>query len=183
MPTLDIDWVRSQFPALAVQVNGRPVVYFDGPGGTQVPQRVIDAMRDYLMNFNANTHGAFSTSRKSDEVISEAHAAVADLLGCDADEVIFGPNMTSLTFGISRALGREFGPGDELVVTRLDHDGNVAPWCALENVVVGCASWTSIPRTVLWTWPDSNGKLRLTLASWRWATLPMQWEPSTMCRK
>ena len=133
MPTLDIDWVRSQFPALAVELNGRPVVYFDGPGGTQVPQRVIDAMRDYLMSTNANTHGAFLTSRKSDEVIAEAHAAVADLLGCAAEEVIFGPNMTTLTFSLSRALGREFGPGDEIVVTRLDHDGNVAPWCALEE--------------------------------------------------
>jgi len=133
MATLDIAWVRSQFPALAVQVNGRPAVYFDGPGGTQVPQRVIDAMRDYLMNSNANTHGAFLTSRRSDEVIADAHTAVADLLGCDADEVIFGPNMTTLTFSLSRALGREFGPGDELVVTRLDHDGNVAPWWALEE--------------------------------------------------
>lgn len=133
MATLDIAWVRSQFPALAVQVNGRPAVYFDGPGGTQVPQRVIDAMRDYLMNSNANTHGAFLTSRRSDEVIADAHAALADLLGCDADEVIFGPNMTTLTFSLSRALGREFGPGDELVVTRLDHDGNVAPWWALEE--------------------------------------------------
>ena len=133
MATLDIAWVRSQFPALAVQVNRRPAVYFDGPGGTQVPQRVIDAMRDYLMNSNANTHGAFLTSRRSDQVIADAHAALADLLGCDADEVIFGPNMTTLTFSLSRALGREFGPGDELVVTRLDHDGNVAPWWALEE--------------------------------------------------
>ncbi|SPE33057.1 Cysteine desulfurase family protein [Acidobacteriia bacterium SbA2] len=133
MPTLDIDWVRSQFPALAVQVNGKPAVYFDGPGGTQVPQRVIDAMRDYLTNSNANTHGAFLTSIRSDEVIAQAHAAVADLLGCDAEEVVFGPNMTTLTFSLSRALGREFGAGDEIVVTRLDHDGNVAPWCALEE--------------------------------------------------
>jgi cysteine desulfurase family protein (TIGR01976 family) len=133
MPTLDIDWVRAQFPALGLEVNGRPAVYFDGPGGTQVPQRVIDAMRDYLVSSNANTHGAFATSRRSDEVIAQAHAAVADLLGCDAAEVVFGPNMTTLTFSLSRALGRELGPGDEVVVTRLDHDGNVAPWCALEE--------------------------------------------------
>jgi cysteine desulfurase family protein (TIGR01976 family) len=133
MPTLDIDWVRAQFPALALEVNGRPAAYFDGPGGTQVPQRVIDAMRDYLVNSNANAHGAFATSRRSDEVIAEAHAAVADLLGCDAAEVVFGPNMTTLTFSLSRALGRELAPGDEVVVTRLDHDGNVAPWCALEE--------------------------------------------------
>jgi len=133
MSTLDVDWVRAQFPALALQVDGRQAVYFDGPGGTQVPQRVIDAMRDYLTSSNANTHGAFATSRRSDEVIAQAHAAMADLLGCDADEVVFGPNMTTLTFSISRALGRELGPGDEVVVTRLDHDGNVAPWCALEE--------------------------------------------------
>jgi len=133
MSTLDIDWVRSQFPALALQVNGRPAVYFDGPGGTQVPQRVIDAMREYLIRSNANMHGAFATSRRSDGVIEEAHKAMADLLGCEADEVVFGPNMTTLTFSLSRALGRELGPGDEIVVTRLDHDGNVAPWCALEE--------------------------------------------------
>jgi len=133
MPTFDIEWVRRQFPALALQVNGKPAVYFDGPAGTQVPQRVIDAMREYLTGSNANTHGAFATSRKSDEVIAQAHAAMADLLGCDAEEVILGPNMTTLTFSLSRAIGRELGPGDEIVLTRLDHDGNVAPWCALEE--------------------------------------------------
>jgi cysteine desulfurase family protein (TIGR01976 family) len=131
MPTLDIAWVRAQFPALAQVVNGHPAVFFDGPGGTQVPQRVIDAMRDYLVRSNANTHGAFATSRRSDEIIAAAHAAVADLLGCEADEVIFGPNMTTLTFALSRALGRELRAGDEVVVTRLDHDANVAPWVAL----------------------------------------------------
>ena len=131
MPTLDIAWVRAQFPALAQVVNGHPAVFFDGPGGTQVPQRVVDAMRDYLVRSNANTHGAFATSRRSDEIIAVAHAAVADLLGCEADEVIFGPNMTTLTFALSRALGRELRAGDEVVVTRLDHDANVAPWVAL----------------------------------------------------
>jgi len=133
MPTLDSEWVRRQFPALALQVNGMPAVYFDGPAGTQVPQRVIDAMRDYLTFSNANTHGAFATSRKSDELIAGAHAAVADLLGCQAEEVVFGPNMTTLTFSLSRAIGRELGLGDEIVVTRPDHDANVAPWCALEE--------------------------------------------------
>ena len=131
MPDLDLGWARAQFPALKQEVNGYPAVFFDGPGGTQVPQRVIDAMRDYLVRSNANTHGAFATSRRSDEIIATAHAAVADLLGCDADEVIFGPNMTTLTFALSRALGRELRAGDEVVVTRLDHDANVAPWVAL----------------------------------------------------
>jgi cysteine desulfurase family protein (TIGR01976 family) len=133
MATLDIAWARAQFPALAQKVNGHPVIFFDGPGGTQVPQRVIDSMRDYLVRSNANTHGAFATSQRSDEIIATAHSAVADLLGCDADEVVFGPNMTTLTFALSRALGRELGPGDEVVVTRLDHDANVAPWVALEE--------------------------------------------------
>jgi len=133
MPDLDIAWVRAQFPALAQEVNGRTAIYFDGPGGTQVPQRVIDAMSDYLVRSNANTHGAFATSQRSDGIIAGAHAAVADLLGCATDEVVFGPNMTTLTFALSRALGRDLKPGDEIVVTRLDHDANVAPWVALEE--------------------------------------------------
>ena len=133
MPDLDVTWVRAQFPALAQEVNGRTAIFFDGPGGTQVPQRVIDAMCDYLARSSANTHGAFATSRRSDEIIAGAHAAVADLLGCAADEVVFGPNMTTLTFALSRAFGRDLKPGDEIVVTRLDHDANVAPWVALEE--------------------------------------------------
>ena len=133
MPGFDIHWVRSQFPALAEKVDGYPVAFFDGPGGTQVPQRVIDAQRDYFVHMNSNTHGAFATSRRSDETIANAHAAMADLLGCDAEEVVFGPNMTTLTFAISRAIGRELRSGDGIVVTRLDHDANVAPWCALEE--------------------------------------------------
>jgi len=133
MPAFDIDWVRAQFPALWQEVDGQPAVFFDAPGGTQVPQRVIDAMRDYLAGSNSNTHGAFITSRRSDEILAAAHAAVADLLGCDADEVVFGPNMTTLTFALSRAIGREFQPGDELIVTHLDHNANIAPWTALEE--------------------------------------------------
>ena len=133
MKDFDIRWVRAQFPALRQEVNGRPAVFFDAPGGTQVPERVIDAMRDYLASSNANTHGAFVTSRRSDEIIANAHGAVADLLGCDTDEVVFGPNMTTLAFALSRAIGRELKPGDELIVTRLDHDANVAPWVALEE--------------------------------------------------
>jgi len=146
MTTFDIDWVRAQFPALAVKVNGYPAAYFDGPGGTQVPQRVIDAMVGYLATSNANTHGAFATSQRTDQAIAAAHAAMADLLGCDAEEVIFGPNMTTLTFALSRALGRELRPGDEIVVTRLDHDANVSPWTALEER--GCViRWVDIRPT------------------------------------
>ena len=133
MTTFDIHWVRPQFPALAMKVNGYPAAFFDGPGGTQVPQQVIDAMSAYLASSNANTHGAFATSQRTDQVLAAAHAAMADLVGCDPEEMVFGPNMTTLTFALSRALGRELGPGDEIVVTRLDHDGNVSPWTALEE--------------------------------------------------
>jgi cysteine desulfurase family protein (TIGR01976 family) len=127
--------VRDQFPALRqTDATGRPFVYFDGPGGTQVPQSVIDAMADYLAHANANVHGAYLTSRRSDQVIAEAHRAMADFLNAPSpDEIVFGPNMTTLTFNISRAIGRELRPGDEIVVTRLDHDANIAPWLALEE--------------------------------------------------
>src|SRR5690349_6164222 len=130
---LDLTWVRSQFPSLSQTVNGRPAVFFDGPGGTQVPRRVIDAISDYLKDSNANTCGAYATSRRTDAVIAEARSAMADLLGCDHDEIVFGPNMTTLTFAISRSIGRELGPGDEILLTYLDHDANVSPWQALEE--------------------------------------------------
>lgn len=133
MASLDLTWIRAQFPALAQEINNQPVIFFDGPGGTQVPQQVIDAMIDYLTRSNANTHGTFATSARTDEVIRAAHEAMADLLGCASDEVVFGPNMTTLTFALSRSLSRELCPGDEIIVTQLDHDANVAPWCALEE--------------------------------------------------
>src|SRR3981081_78009 len=129
--TLDVQWVRAQFPSLAQPVNGHPAAFLDGPGGTQVPQRVIDAISDYLQRDNANTGGAYATSRRNDAMIAEARSAMADFLHCGADEVAFGPNMTTLTFAISRAIGRELKPGDEVLVTRLDHDANVSPWLAM----------------------------------------------------
>src|SRR5208337_4417707 len=130
---LDLTWVRAQFPSLAQAVHGHPAVFLDGPGGTQVPQRVIDAIADYLARNNANTGGAYQTSRNTDRMIEEARSAMADFLNCDADEIVFGPNMTTLTFAMSRALGRELGPGDEIVLTLLDHDANFSPWRALEE--------------------------------------------------
>jgi cysteine desulfurase family protein (TIGR01976 family) len=130
---LDLAWIRQQFPSLKQTVNGNPAVFLDGPGGTQVPQRVIDAIGDYLERSNANTHGAYATSRRTDVMLDEARAAMADFLGCNADEVVFGANMTSLTFAMSRAIGRELKTGDEIVVTRLDHDANVSPWRMLEE--------------------------------------------------
>ncbi|HSZ64532.1 MAG TPA: cysteine desulfurase-like protein [Terriglobales bacterium] len=131
--SLDLDWVRAQFPALAQKVNGQPAVFLDGPGGTQVPQRVIDVIADYLSRNNANTGGAYLTSRNTDRMIAEARAAMGDFLNCDAEEIVFGQNMTTLTYGMSRALGRDLGPGDEIVVTLLDHDANFSPWKALEE--------------------------------------------------
>jgi cysteine desulfurase family protein (TIGR01976 family) len=130
---LDLTWVRSQFPSLSQTVNGQPATFLDGPGGTQVPQRVIDAISDYLKRDNANTCGAYATSRRSDTMIAGARSAMADFLGCDPDEIVFGANMTSLTFAMSRAIGRELGPGDEIVLTHLDHDANISPWRALEE--------------------------------------------------
>ena len=132
-PALDLTWVRSQFRSLSQTVNGQPAVFLDGPGGTQVPQRVIDAIADYLARENANTGGAFATSRSTDRMIAEARAAMADFLNCDADEIVFGANMTSVTYAMSRAIGRDLGPGDEIVLTLLDHDANFSPWKALEE--------------------------------------------------
>lgn len=126
--TLDLAYIRAQFPALAQAVNGHPAVFLDGPGGTQVPQRVIDAISNYLRRDNANTGGAYATSRRTDAMIAEARSAMADFLHCAADEVVFGPNMTTLTYVISRAIARELKPGDEIVITRLDHDANASPW-------------------------------------------------------
>ena len=130
---LDISWVRDQFPSLTQTVNGRPAVFLDGPGGTQVPQRVIDAITNYLKQSNANTGGAYASSRRTDAMIAEARSAMADFMGCDSDEIVFGPNMTTLTFALSRAIGRTLGPGNEIVLTHLDHDANVSPWRALEE--------------------------------------------------
>jgi cysteine desulfurase family protein (TIGR01976 family) len=130
---LDLDWVRSQFPSLAQTVNGQPAVFLDGPGGTQVPQRVIDAISEYLRHSNSNTNGAYATSQRTNAVIDGARSAMSDFLNCDPEEVVFGANMTTLTFAISRSIGRELGAGDEIVLTLLDHDANFAPWKALEE--------------------------------------------------
>jgi cysteine desulfurase family protein (TIGR01976 family) len=130
---LDLPWIRVQFPSFAERVNGHPAAYLDGPGGTQVPQRVIDAISKYLKHSNANTNGAYATSHRTNETIAGARSAMADFFGCDADEVVFGFNMTSLTYAMSRAIGCELGLGDEIVLTLLDHDANFAPWKVLEE--------------------------------------------------
>ncbi|UUO07492.1 cysteine desulfurase-like protein [Blastopirellula sp. J2-11] len=129
MPPEFVARCREQFPALRREQNGQSIVYWDGPAGTQVPQSVADAVSDYLLHHNANTHGAFATSRETDALMDDAHAAVADLLGAGySDLIAFGANMTSLTFALSRALARTWRPGDEIIVSGLDHDANVSPW-------------------------------------------------------
>src|SRR5262249_27785428 len=125
--------IRDQFPALERRHQGKPVAYFDGPGGTQVPRAVAEAMRDYLLHHNANTHWNYPTSRETDGIIASARENLADFLNAAASEIAFGANMTTLAFHLSRALGRGWGPGDELVVTELDHHANIAPWRALER--------------------------------------------------
>jgi cysteine desulfurase family protein (TIGR01976 family) len=125
--------IRGQFPALERHHGGHPVAYFDGPGGTQVPRAVADAVRDYLLHHNANTHWHYPTSEETDAMLAAARASLADFLGAGPAEIVFGANMTTLTFHLGRALGRGWGPGDEVVVTELDHHANVAPWRALER--------------------------------------------------
>ncbi|HET7604407.1 MAG TPA: cysteine desulfurase-like protein [Gemmatimonadales bacterium] len=131
VPVTSLTQVRRRFPAFERQVKGNPVAYFDAPGGTQVPDSVADAVRDYLLHHNANTHWAFDTSAETDAMIVRARQAAADLLGASADEIAFGANMTTLAFHVARGLGRQWGPGDEVIITELDHHANVAPWQAL----------------------------------------------------
>jgi cysteine desulfurase family protein (TIGR01976 family) len=127
--TFDVEALRRRFPALSLTDAGQPIVFFDGPGGTQVPDTVIDAVARYYRESNANTGGPFATSRRSDEIVAEAHRAMADLLGADGpDQVAFGANMTTLTLHVSRSIVATMQPGDEIVVTGLDHEANVGPW-------------------------------------------------------
>jgi len=138
---LDVEHLRKRFPALAAR---RGDVFVDSPGGTQVPAEVIDAMASYLERNNANAGGAFATSAATDKVISEARRAGADLLGCSPDEVVFGPNMTTLCLTLSRSIARTLGPGDEVIVTRLDHDANIAPWLAAAEDKGAAIRWVDI---------------------------------------
>jgi cysteine desulfurase family protein (TIGR01976 family) len=130
-PVAGIAAIRSSFPALERRVGDVPVAYFDGPGGTQVPRPVADAVSDYLLHHNANTHWAYPTSLETDALLAEARRRLASFLNASPSEVAFGANMTTLAFHVARALGREWGSGDEVVVTELDHQANVAPWQAL----------------------------------------------------
>jgi cysteine desulfurase family protein (TIGR01976 family) len=144
---LNVSLVRQHFPSLKQAQDGRPVVFFDNPGGTQVPQMVIDAMTDYLLHYNANHGGAFATSQRSDAMLHKAHRTVADMLGAASpDEIVFGPNMTSLTFDLSRALGHWLQPGDEIIVTHLDHDANITPWVLLARDTGATVRWVDFDQ-------------------------------------
>src|ERR1700746_3426932 len=129
--TFDIGWVREQFPSLQLRVQGQPAAFLDGPAGTQVPRQVMDAVQKYFLEANAHTYGAFLTSRRANEIISNARSALADLFNCAPEEVVFGQNMTTITLGLSRAIGRELQPGGEILLTVLDHAANYSPWRVL----------------------------------------------------
>jgi cysteine desulfurase family protein (TIGR01976 family) len=146
--TASVTQIRAAFPALSRVHGGHPVAHFDGPGGTQVPRTVVSAMEDYLFNHNANTHWAYPTSAETDALILAARETLGDFLGASPAEIVFGANMTTLTFHVARALGRGWGPGDTVVVTELDHHANIAPWRALERERgIGIASVPLIPET------------------------------------
>jgi cysteine desulfurase family protein (TIGR01976 family) len=153
MPSFPIAQVRAEFPALAVTDRGCPRIYLDAPGGTQVCRRAIARMAHHLERGTANSGGAFATSVETDALSEDAHAAMADLLGGHAGEIAFGPNMTSLTFAVSRSLAREWKPGDEVILTRLDHDANVTPWTMAARDAGATVRWLDID-------PES-GALRL----------------------
>ena len=152
--------LRRQFPALERKHRNQSVAYFDGPGGTQVPSRVVEAMTDYLLQHNANTHWSFPSSHETDRIIAEARATLADFLKSSPDEIVFGANMTTLTFHLARALGRQYQPGDEILTTELDHHANIAPWRALgkeRGVVV--RQVRMIPATGQVDWHDLKRQL------------------------
>ncbi|MDQ2659230.1 MAG: cysteine desulfurase-like protein [Verrucomicrobiota bacterium] len=161
-----LEKIRAHFPALSRQAGGAPVAYFDGPGGTQVPRAIVEAMSDYLLHHNANSHWAFPTSQETDAIIAGAREALADFLNAAPNEIAFGANMTTLTFHLARALGREYGPGDEIIATELDHHANIAPWRALEKERgVTIRLIKMIPKTGQLDWEDFgrqlNGRTKL----------------------
>jgi cysteine desulfurase family protein (TIGR01976 family) len=160
MTPLDLSPYRSYFPSLAQEINGQRVVYFDNPGGTQVALQVIDEMVNYYRTANANTGGAFLTSRRTDEMIANARHAMADFLHAGSpNEIVFGPNMTTLTFAFSRAIGKTLHEGDEIVVTVLDHDANVAPWLALQERGVVIRTVDVHPENVTLDMEDMRSKI------------------------
>jgi len=158
--TLNLSPYRRYFPALAQTINNKQAIYFDNPGGTQVAQQVIDAMVAYFRESNANTQGAFVTSQRTDQVIAAVRSAMADFLhAASPGEIVFGPNMTTLTFAFSRAIGKTLQAGDEIVVTTLDHDANVAPWLALQERGVVIRTIDVHPEDVTLDMQDMQAKI------------------------
>jgi cysteine desulfurase family protein (TIGR01976 family) len=152
--TFDVRSVREQFPALRRKYDGRGVVYFDGPGGSQVARQAIDAMSGYMERGGANLHGVFPTSTETEEILAETRRAAADFLGAGQDEISFGANMTTLTFAISRALAREWDEGSEIVVTELDHRANVDPWVIAAHESGATVRWVKADPETLTLDPD-----------------------------
>jgi len=157
---MSIEERRRCFPALARTHNGHPVAYFDGPGGTQVARTVVEAMNDYLYHHNANTHWAYPTSEETDAIIDSARSALAHFLNAEPTEIVFGANMTTLTFHLARALGHGYERDDEILVTELDHHANIAPWRTLERECgVRVRMVKMIPETGELDWEDFSRQL------------------------
>src|ERR1043166_5746257 len=155
-----VEEIRRRFPAVSRSHNGYPVAYFDGPGGTQGPRTVVEAMKDYLYHHNANTHWAYPTSEETDAIIDSARSVLADFLNARPTEIVFGANMTALTFHLARALGRGYERNDEILVTELDHHANIAPWQALEKERgVNVRMVKMIPETGELDWEDFSRQL------------------------
>jgi cysteine desulfurase family protein (TIGR01976 family) len=155
-----VEKIRAQFPALERRHNAFSVAYFDGPGGTQTPRSVVDAVANYLYRHNANTHWNYPTSAETDQILIDAREALADFLGGAPNEIVFGANATTLAFHVSRALAQQFGAGDEILITELDHHANVGPWQALAKES-GCALQIARfdPTTGALDWSDFQQKV------------------------
>jgi len=167
---LDVPYVRRQFPALQRTIDGLPVAYFDCPGGTQVPQRVADAVSDYLLYHNANIHGFFATTIETDHLLADARDALADFLGCDWDEVAFGANTTTLNFLLAHSLAHDLKEGDEILITELDHEANRGPWLSLQDRGVVVREVPVDPETCTIAWDVFerllNERTRIVAAVW-----------------
>lgn len=155
----DVDYIRQQFPALSVTVNGRPAAFLDGPGGTQVPVRVANKVNEYMFYRNANEYGAFKTSQESDESVRQARGVFASFFNCDPDEVAFGENTSSINFKLSYAIARTLKPGDEVLITNMDHEGSRSPWRVLQDFGVVVKSVEIDPQTVTLDFDDLEKKL------------------------
>ena len=167
-----LDYVREQFPCLSKTVNGHPAAFLDGPGGTQVPRSVVEAMNDYLYYHNANSHGSFATSRESDSLFWEAREAMADFLNCEAREVAFGSNSSTNNFLLAFALLRDMKEGDEVVITEIDHEGNRSPWRTLADFGIVVKVVRVDPETFILDLDDYKSKLspRTKVVAVNWAS-------------